>query len=922
MTPDRWLQVEDLCQKALDLPDDQRPEFLAEACHGDEALRHEVESLLSHSDESSDFIENPAVDMLARSLANNKGFEIIGSRLGPYQVLSHLGSGGMGEIYLAEDARLQRTVVLKLLPEVLRIDQIARSRFLREARLASSIDHSNVCTIYEINDDSGVDFIAMQYIEGKTLKEVVAGQPLDTGRLLSFAVQIASGLAAAHEKGIVHRDLKPTNIIITEKDQVKILDFGLAKHIAQNDAEASDTVEMTQTGAVLGTPAYMSPEQVRAVPVDHRSDLFSFGLILYEMTTGRAPFNHSGRSSVEVMNAVLHERPRPAIEINPSTPTGLQLVIQRALQKLPNARYQSADEMLIDINSVLAEISSKPLAGSQGRRSNAGVDDPYGDGGHSLTLQETQQLSETQSKNDDHVTQEINERSAIQVNNRKWMLALLSLALVGLLTVAGSYFFRQTQTSQIPLQQIHSIAVLPLKNLTGDEANDYLSDGITESLIDSLSRIGELKIIPRSAAFRYKGPPTDPVQIGKELTVGAVLDGNMRKDGDSIRISIRIVSSADGSVLWTSEPFQRTLKDIFDLQDDLARNVMKELRVSLRDGEKQKSSRSYTANSEAYQLYLKGRFYWNQLTQDSLKRSIDYYNLAVTKDPDFALAYAGIADSYVILAQDFMSPKEVLPKAKAAAAKALEINESLAAAHISMGSVKLFLEWDWKGARREADRAKELDPAYQEAIEINTNYGDGHHFYCGFLEAIGQADEAIREINKARAIDPLSTMLVYELGMSYYSDRNYDQALEVSEQLLKPDSDIYLAYVLRAAAFGQKEMYEQAINALTKARSLPTGDVPSVMAELGYAYASAGKRAEAEAVIADLKKRSTKEFIDPYGLAIIYLALGQKDEAIRWLEKAVEIRSTFVVSLNIEPKFDPIRSDLRFKDILKRVGPA
>ncbi len=555
---------------------------------------------------------------------------------------------------------------------------------------------------------------------------------------------------------------------------------------------------------------------------------------------------------------------------------------------------------------------------AEGYRFIGPVEEQLGQPSSSIQIERTRSLHVLIEEDDSDKRLDIRQpRGKLIAARRKfwpWTAAIACLVF----GLAGALYLRMRATS--PSSQIASIAILPLRNLSGNMSEEYFSDGVTESIIAELSQIRELKIVPRTTAFRYKGGDDEPQDIGRRLNVAAVLVGSVRKEGSSVRVAVRLISTDDGRILWSNESRNRGIEDIFAVQDEIAKGVIAKLGYKLNGNKETTLARRNTNDVEAYQLFLKGRFYWNQLTEDSLRRSIEYYNLAINKDPNFALAYTGLADSYIILAQDFMPPIEVLPKAKAAAARAIELDPTLADAHISMGSVKLFLEWDWAGARLEADRAKELDPAYQATIEVSTNYGDGHHFYCGYLEAIGQADEAIDEIRKAREIDPLSTMLVYELGWSYYAERRYDEALELADQLLQPESDIYMAYLLRANVYEQKGMYDKAIADLNKARTLPSGDVPAVMAELGFAYASSGKKAEAKEIVENLKLRSKREFIDPFNMALIYIATGNRKEAFAWLAKAVDSHSVLVVYLNIEPKCDPLRSDPRFSQLLKQVG--
>jgi TolB-like protein/DNA-binding winged helix-turn-helix (wHTH) protein/Tfp pilus assembly protein PilF len=502
-----------------------------------------------------------------------------------------------------------------------------------------------------------------------------------------------------------------------------------------------------------------------------------------------------------------------------------------------------------------------------------------------------------------------------------WLMpAVLAVVIVALAAGAFIIYRSRTRPAAIPAAPIRSVAVLSLRDMSPDTSNEFFSDGMTETLINTLSQVEELKVVSRGAVFRYKGQEVAPQEVGRQLDVAAVLEGSVRRDADSVRVAVRLVSTDDGRVLWANESYERKLKDIFALQDEIARDVVAELRLKLVGDSARRLARHYTENVEAYQLFLKGRFYWNQLTKTALEQSIGYYKLAIAKDPNYALAYVGMADSYVVLGFDFMPPREALAQAKVAAAKALELDKSLGAAHISMGAVKLFLEWDWAGAGQEAQRAKELNASYRKAIELNTSYGDTHHYYCSYLDAIGRADESVREIKQALQIDPLSQMLGMELGWSYYNARQYDEAIAECRKALAQDDKFSFAYLPLAMALEQKGKYEEAIVELKRAQSLPGGSAPPFLAELGYAYARTGQQAAALKLLNKLKGRAREEFIDPYNIAIIYVGLGDKDQGFTWLDKARQEHSPNIVWLNIEPKFDGLRSDRRFAVLVRRIG--
>ena len=488
------------------------------------------------------------------------------------------------------------------------------------------------------------------------------------------------------------------------------------------------------------------------------------------------------------------------------------------------------------------------------------------------------------------------------------------ITLIGVAAVA--YFLIRNKPN--PGATVKTIAVLPFKPIGEDAGDEYLGSGMADAIITKLSNVREIVVRPTSSVLKYVGGEQDSGAVGRDLRADALLEGSVQKLADRVRVTVQLVRVSDGSPLWAYKCDDQCA-DLFAVQDSISEQVARALTLKLTSEEIERLNKHHTEDMQAYQYYLKGRFYWNQLTEAGLKKSIEYYNLAIEKDPNYALAYAGLADSYVILGFDFMPPKEVLPKAKEAAIKALALDETLAEAHISMGAVKLFYEWNWSGAEREANRAKELNPSYANAIELNTNYGDSHHFYCQYLDAVGRPDEAVIEIKRALEFDPLSLMLGTELGWSYYNARQYDRAIEAGRSVTEKDANFGFAYLPIGMAYEQKHLYEEAISELNKARAL-SGDWPGIAAELGYVQAVSGKRAGANKIANQLKQRATREYIDPYNIAIIYTGLGEKDQVFAWLEKAYDLRSTNMIWLKVEPKFDGLRSDPRFTDLLRRIG--
>ncbi|HEY3135522.1 MAG TPA: protein kinase [Blastocatellia bacterium] len=782
-----------------------------------------------------------------------------------YKIVRKLGQGGGGVVYVAEDTRLQRQVVLKFLSDELIDDESARERFLREARLASALDHPNICIIHEINETGGLHFIAMQYVEGKSLKQLIAGRPLDIDAALAVAIQIGDGLANAHERMIVHRDIKPGNIVISGGGQVKILDFGLAKSFAYSPGTSSgDPTELTRQGAQVGTPAYMSPEQVRGEAADHRSDIFSFGVVMYEMVTGRSPFKGGNKTPIDVMHSVTHDAPRRVSEINHSVPPQLEVIIERAMQKDAADRYQTTRELLDDLRKL------KQDSGSGG-----------------VVIRKAMLRS--------------------RFNIRRLVYAALALTI---LLVAG-LGVRALLRSFSPGRQISSLVVLPFANGNNDPNSDYLSDGITESIINSLSQVSELKVMARTTAFRYKGIDVDPQAVANDLKVEGVLTGKITQQGDSMLVQAELVRAADGAQLW-GERYSRKISDILAVQEEIARQISDKLRLRLSGEEEKRLAKNYTANTEAYQLYLKGRYYWNKRTDESYRKSIDYFQQAIDLDPKYALAQSGLADSYSFMAsQSVTSPLEAMPKAKQAATRALELDDSLAEAHTSLAYVKLYYDWDWTGAEKE----------YKRAIELNPSYSTPHHGYAYLLISTGRTQEAFSEIEKAEKIDPLSVLINTDHGEFFYFARQAAQAIAQLKKALEMDPAFVRAHFLLGRAYVQNNQCSEALAEFQRAREFAENST-EMFAALGQGYAWCGKRAEAQRVLDELEGMQRQFYVSPHWFAATCAGLGEKDKAFQWLDKAFERRFGPLIYLKVNPIWDNLRTDSRFADYLRRVGLA
>ena len=788
---------------------------------------------------------------------------LIARTISHYRIIEKLGAGGMGVVYKAEDTRLQRLVALKFLPDNLAQNSLALERFRREARAASTLNHPGICTIYDIAEQDGRAFIAMEFIDGETLRSHIEDKALPLEEVLKLGIQIADALDAAHAEGIIHRDIKPANIFVSKRGQAKVLDFGLAKlvpkGVAGPDADSNLKVEDSASivGIISGTPSYMSPEQVRGDYLDPRSDIFSLGLLLYEMATGRQAFG--GGTGGMIIEAVLTQSPVSAQSINPQIPPGLEDIINKALHKNREQRYQLAAELRADLEQLERSVGTGRVA-EEGRAGSA--------------------RPSTSSR--------------LQTKERR---AGKSAAQPGIP--------RPERVSKI----IDSLAVLPFENASRDPEHEYLSDGIAGSLINILATIPKLRVMAQSTVNRYKGRSIDPQAVGRELLVRAVLTGRIMQSGESLRIGAELVDVATGSRLWGAQ-YDRKPGDIFAVQDEISQEIAEKLRLKLTRAEKKRLIKRQSDDAEAYRLYLKGRHHWNRWTEDGFYKAIEFFEQAVEKDPGYALAHAGLADSYVLLGWNgYLPPKDAFPKGKTAAMRALRLDTDLGEAHTPLAAVLWLHDWQWPEAQTEFQRSLALNPAYPTA----------NHWYAEYLMTMGRHAEAITRMKKSQELDPLSLIISVAIGWTWYMARRYEDAVMQLRRTIELEPNYPLTYWILGLLFRKMGRYEQAIAEGEKGVKL-SGGSSLMSAALAQTFATAGKREQALQILDDLTKLTKQKYVAPYFFAGIHAGLGEDYRAMEFLEQSYEEHSHWLIYLHIDPSMDALRSDPRFEDLVRRIG--
>ncbi len=816
----RAKRAEALFQQVCTLPPARRQRLLDDACGDDPELRSDVEGLLRSFDSAeSGFLETPAASRVLRA----------GDRLNRYEIVDVIGEGGMGVVYRARDPRLGRSVAIKMLAPMAHTDPAPVERFLREARAASALNHPNICTVHDIGEVEGGPYLVLELLEGETLRSRLDAGRLDVSRLLDLAEQILSGLDAAHRAGIVHRDLKPANLFITHGGLAKILDFGLAKLVAP---ETSDD-QITQSGLVAGTPLYMSPEQARGQNLDARTDLYSLGVVLYEMATGQVPIE--GSTPATYFEALLNRSPRLVTDHDPSLPVDLARVIDRCLQKDPGRRHAGADDLLRELTAVRRSMERGADASSRGG------------------------ISTTEAEHAD---------------------------------------------------TIDSIAVLPFQNDGATDDSEYLIDGITDALIDNLSRLPRLRVMARSTVVRFREHGDDPLVVGRELGVRAILTGRLRQRGDKLVIRAELVDSAHGGVLW-GRRFDRTVAEILEIEDVLAREIAEHLRFELSHEEMQTLARRQTENAQAYEAYLKGRHAWARWkTPEGMRIAIGFFDQARSLDPLFALAFAGIADSYSVLGNIKALPSgEAYPTAKTAALQGLAIDDGWAELHTSLGFIQRMWDWDWDAAER----------SFTRAIELNPGYATAYRFYAGLLSGLGRHEEAITCVKQALRLDPLSPLLHTSVGDMFFYARRYEDAMVYYRKSIEMDPTLLAGHTDLARALELAGRYEEAIDEFRKAEALAPEGPPEPSSGLAHVYARMGRREDALAILDQIKALARTRYVSPYGIASVHACLGDVETALDWLERAFDAHDQTLALIKVHPRLDPLRSHPRFEALLTRM---
>lgn len=784
---------------------------------------------------------------------------MIGKKFAHYCVVEKIGAGGMGEIYRAHDEQLDRDVAVKILPSGTLIDEASRLRFRKEAFALAKLNHPNIETVHDFTTSDGVDFLVIELISGHALSDKLKAGPLPEKETVRLGAQLTEGMAAAHERNVMHRDLKPSNLMITLDGRLKILDFGLARFLP-SPADLDATRTLTSPHALIGTLPYMAPEQLRGDPTSACADIYAIGAVLYEMATGHRPFE--AQSSTALINDIINVAPPPPHFLNPSLSNRLEEIILKCLEKEPENRYQSAKEVGVDLRRLAASVT-KPLP-SESSPSKTTLGGPL-------------------------------------------LLAGALFALLAAVLIAAIPSWRNFLSGRGHLRRIESLAVLPLENYSRDADQDYFADGMTDELITRLAQIGALRVISRTSVMRYKATHKPLPEIAQELHVDAVVEGSVEHSGDRVQIRVKLIEVPIERNLW-AKSYSGDLHDILALQSGVAQAIAREIEVKLTPDEHTRLASSRAVDPDAYQLYLKGRLLWRKFTAADMAKSIEFYQQAIEKDPTYAPAYAGLAASLAMgsTGGGAKGPQEAVAKSKQAAAKALELDESLGEAHFSLALVRMFYDWDWPGADRE----------FRRAIDLNPNDAEAHHFYSHYFIALGRIEDSLAQSERALGLDPLSSDLMWHMGWHYLYARQYDEALLHLKKASEVAPNSPQLFLLMGMAHEEKGMFPESIADFKKVRELAPS-TPFGLADLAHVYAISGNKAQARKIIDELNEIAKQRYVSSWYAAIIYTGLGDKEQAFASLQKALEEHSVGLATIKLDPRFDPIHSDPRFAELLR-----
>jgi eukaryotic-like serine/threonine-protein kinase len=839
--------IEELFHVALTLDGEARAKYLSLACDGKQLLRAEVESLLASFEKEIDFLEQPAFSLGMKVLGNGRETSLTGQQIGFYKILEKLGSGGMGEVYLAEDTKLNRRVALKFLSGALVNDNWAKKQLVKEAQAVAMLDHPNICPVYGFEEIGEHSFIVMQWIEGKTLSELIREGAIDAEQILPMTQQITCALAAAHARGIIHRDIKTGNIMVTPTEQIKVLDFGLAKIIKRQKAgDFSQAASVaSQNGLVVGTVAYMSPEQLRAEKLDYRTDVFSLGTVFYELVSGKHPFLE--KSDAETISAILTKEFEPLPKSKNGVAATAFPVIKKCLEKDKHKRYRSANELLLDLQRLPEKGSSKTKL--------------------------TTRLS-----------------------------LLIALVFISILIILGAFLYQSATRTR-------TLAVLPFVNNTGDAENNYMST-MAETLIYKISNSSQISVKPLTMVANYTGNEVNPVEVGRNLNVDAVLTGRMTRRGEQIVLEVKLINIYDGNALLNKdEPLNES--NTLTIQDRLSEQIVARLQSPVSDNNKKIQPTRYTQSPEANDYYLKGLYYWRNRNNENIKKAIDNFNQALKIDPEFAQAYAYLAQIYLVrpsVNYKPMNPFEARKLAQSYAEDALRIDENLSEAHAALAAIRHKFDWNWTEAEKE----------YRRSIELNPEVAQTYYSYSELLSLTGRHKEAIEKSLKARELDPFAPLMDLQVGRALYYARRFKEAdKELTDALEKYPNNPHLKSILGFVYLEE----EKGVEALKIFKELHALDKQSYAASLGYAYGRLGKKAEALNILNELEEIETQvDFLSAHETALIYIGLDDKRNAFRWLDKAYDERFIGLPLLSVNPIYENLRTDERFQDLLSRMN--